>query len=121
MKYWIPLGADPSHAGDVLTTGVAFSTILRESDVYAVLPTFELRTLSFLFGTEGVAGGGSRRIDGRTAVELYPGARIVLGPSGDLGLWEFNVAAGFTVADADWFDSRLIFLIIKCGIFDKDI
>lgn len=119
VKYWTPIGADVNYSGDILTCGLAISTIFRESDVYAVLPTFEVRTLSFLFGgqTNGLAppGGGApdpqpivARIDGRTAIEIYPGARFVLGPRGDMGLWELNVAAGFTLGEDAWFDSRLL-------------
>jgi len=109
FKYWIPLGADPQYAGDVMTTGFAISTILRESDVYAFMPTFEMRTLSFLFGGRTLADGTVARIDGETVVEIYPGARLVLGPAGDTGLWELNVAGGVTVGDDQWFDSRIIF------------
>ncbi|XZE52079.1 transporter [Planctomycetaceae bacterium SH139] len=109
FKYWIPLGADPQYAGDVMTTGFAISTILRESDVYAFMPTFEVRTLSFLFGGRTLADGTVARIDGETAVEIYPGARLVLGPAGDTGLWELNVAGGVSVGDDQWFDSRVIF------------
>jgi len=108
LKYWIPIGGTPDHAGDVLITGLGISTIAAESDVFAFLPTLEMRTLSFLFGSETTPGGLNRRVDGVTAVEIYPGARFVLGPKGDTGLWEFGVAAGITVADDDWFDTRVV-------------
>jgi len=108
MKYWTPLGGVSGISGDVLTTGMAISTIARESDVYAIIPTLEVRTLSFLFGGTSVGTDEVRRVDGETAVEIYPGARFVLGPEGDVGLWEVGVSTGFTVADKEWFDTRLL-------------
>lgn len=108
VKYWIPIAAAPGISGDVLSTGFAISTVARESDVYAMMPTLEVRTLTFLFGGESV-GNQQRRIDGDTVVELYPGLRAVVGPEGDLGLWEFHINAGLTFGDRDWFDSRLMF------------
>ncbi len=109
IKYWTPIKGTSGVAGDVLTTGWGISTIAAESDVFAFLPTFEMRTLSFLFGGYNTTGGTVQRIDGDTAVELYPGARFVLGPENDMGLWEFGVAAGVTAGDDDWFDTRWVF------------
>ncbi|SMP42292.1 hypothetical protein SAMN06265222_101753 [Neorhodopirellula lusitana] len=43
------------------------------------------------------------------AVQALPGARFVLGPENDMGLWEFGVAAGVTAGDDDWFDTRWVF------------
>jgi len=108
LKYWLPIGGDPMYSGDVLTTGLAVSTIFHESDVYAMLPTLEVRTLSFLFGAETQPDGTVRHIDGKTAVEIYPGVRFVLGPQGDLGLWELGISTGVTAADNDWFDTRML-------------
>ncbi|MEM9645680.1 MAG: hypothetical protein AAF989_11875, partial [Planctomycetota bacterium] len=65
-------------------------------------------TLSFLYGSE-TRNGATRRIDGNTAVELYPGARFVLGPKRDAGLLEFGFSPGVTIADDDWFDTRIVF------------
>ncbi|MCG8649486.1 MAG: hypothetical protein MI861_06620, partial [Pirellulales bacterium] len=108
VKYWLPIAGTPNISGDVLTTGWGVSTIAAESDVFALLPTFELRTLSFLFGGETGLDGSTRRVDGVTALELYPGARFVLGPKSDLGLLELGVSAGITVADRNWFDTRWV-------------
>jgi len=108
VKYWFPIGGTPGTSGDVLTTGWGISTIASESDIYALMPTFEIRTLSFLSGEQTV-GGNTVELNGLTAVELYPGVRIAFGPASDVGLWEFGFAAGVTVADDDWFDTRLVF------------
>ena len=108
FKYWTPLSGVSGIMGDVMTAGVGWSTIAMESDVFAVLPTFEMRTLSFLYGGQTGLDGATSRIDGKTAIEFYPGARFVLGPQTDLGLCELGVAAGITAADGDWFDSRWV-------------
>lgn len=108
LKYWIPIGGIQGHQGDVLSTGIGASSIAAESDVFAFIPTLEMRTLTFLFGQESV-GPGTRRIDGDTAVELYPGARFVLGPRRDGGLLEFGFSPGVTIADSGWFDTRIVF------------
>ncbi|MFO1065050.1 MAG: hypothetical protein U0892_14390 [Pirellulales bacterium] len=108
MKYWLPLGGTPGIAGDVLKTGAGVSTIWRDSDRLAVLPTFEVQTLTFLFGGATDPSGIRHRVNGDTAVELIPGARWVLGPGGGLGLWELGTAGAFSIADRDWFDTRLM-------------
>ena len=108
-KYWMPIAGTSGVAGDVLSTGWGISTIASESDVFAFLPTLELRTLSFLFGGQTPPGTlTTQRIDGETAVELYPGARFVFDRQSDLGLIEFGFAGGVTFADDEWFDSRLV-------------
>ncbi|CAD76401.1 hypothetical protein-signal peptide prediction [Rhodopirellula baltica SH 1] len=109
VKYWTPIKGTAGVAGDVLTTGWGISTIAAESDVFAFLPTFEVRTLSFLFGGYHDSAGTLQAIDGETAIEFYPGARFVLGPENDMGLWEFGFATGITAADDDWFDTRMVF------------
>tara|TARA_R110002049_G_scaffold4601_2_gene31732 strand:- start:17083 stop:18327 length:1245 start_codon:yes stop_codon:yes gene_type:complete len=110
LKYWMPIGGTSDISGDVLSTGLGISTIASESDVFAFLPTLEIRTLSFLFGGQTPAGSTtSQRIDGITAVELYPGGRFVFDRHSDLGLVEFGFSAGITVADDEWFDTRWIF------------
>ncbi len=110
IKYWLPIKGTSPIAGDVLTTGWGVASIAAESDVFALIPTFEMRTLSFLFGGQTRADGTvDTRVDGTTAVELYPGARFVLDPQSDWGLLEFGFSTGITVADSNWFDSRIVF------------
>ena len=110
VKYWVPIGGTSGVSGDVLSTGWGVSSIAAESDVFAFLPTFELRTLSFLFGGQKRPGSNTTEsIDGETAVELYPGARFVFDRQSDLGLIEFGCAAGITIADDQWFDTRWVF------------
>lgn len=107
LKYRLPIAGTTGFAGDVLSTGLGISTIWRDSDSYALIPTLEMRTLSFLFGGRTLPDGTTVRIDGTTAVELYPGMRCCFCKS-STGIWEFGVAGGTTFADRDWFDTRLM-------------
>lgn len=110
-SYHVPIGGDPQFDGNVLTTGIAVSKIAWENDRFAALPTLEMRTLTFTSGAESIPGAGAgtdpRRVDGTTAVEFFPGIRMVLGPQLDWGLCEIGVSAGTVFADDDWFDSRI--------------
>lgn len=107
ISYLVPVGGDRKIDGNVLTTGLAVSTIAWESDRFAVLPTLEMRTLSFTSGGQTGPAGDFQNVDGETAFELFPGMRFVLGPQSDWGLCEIGVSAGTVFADDDWFDSRI--------------
>ncbi len=108
-KYWLPIAGTPGVAGDVLKLGTALSTVWREDDRFAILPTIELATYTFLSGSATQPNGLTRRINGEFAAELYPGMRCVFGPKREIGLVEFGIAPGFVFADEGWFDSRLVF------------
>jgi hypothetical protein len=81
VKYRLPIGGTSGFAGDVLTTGLGVSTLWRDSDCYAFIPTLELRTNSFLFGGMTRSDGSIARVDGVTALEFYPGIRWEHGKS----------------------------------------
>ncbi len=108
VKYRIPIAATANFAGDVLTSGWGISTIWKDSDQLAIIPTFELQTHSFLFGGRTDINGIVQRIDSVTALELFPGLRCAFARSA-MGTWELGTAAGLTVADRDWIDNRMIF------------
>lgn len=107
IKYRLPIAGSAGFAGDVLTTGFGLSTIWRESDRYALMPTVELQTHSFLFGSETLDSGTIQRVDGITALDVFPGMRLAYAKSA-MGSWEIGVAGGLTFADRDWFDSRVV-------------
>ncbi len=108
VKYRIPIAATANFAGDVLTSGWGISTIWKDSDQLAIIPTFELQTHSFLFGGRTDINGIVQRVDSVTALELFPGLRCAFARSA-MGTWELGTAAGLTVADRDWIDNRMIF------------
>ncbi|MFN7291625.1 MAG: hypothetical protein ACK5YR_21880 [Pirellula sp.] len=107
-KYHVPLGATPGFSGDVFKTGWGIATIWHDTDRYAMLPTFEIQTHSFLFGGRTLPNGTEVRVDGTTAVDLYPGVRWTFNESA-VGAYELGISGGMSIADRDWFDSRMIF------------
>ncbi len=107
LKYRLPIAGSSGFAGDVLNTGFGVSTIWRENDQFALMPTFEMQTHTFLFGSQTLPNGTELRVDGITAVDLFPGMRLASSRSA-MGLFEFGMAGGVTVADRDWFDTRIV-------------
>lgn len=107
-KYWIPIAGREGFAGDVLKLGAGVSTIWKESDRHALMPTLELLTYNFLAGSKTDALGNTVRVNGNFAAEVLPGLRCAFGESA-LGMHEFGVSAGTKIADRDWFDTRLLF------------
>jgi hypothetical protein len=107
VRYWIPIGGTAEHVGGVLRWNFGASTIWLETDAFAALPTLEILGTSFLDGQETLPDGTVQNIDGATGVEVLPGMRWVLGPKGDLGLFELAVAGGPQFGDPGWVDSRL--------------
>jgi hypothetical protein len=108
-KYWLPIAGTPGVAGDVLKLGAALSTVWKETDTVALLPTLEFSSYTFLAGSATRPDGIRRRVNGEFAGELYPGLRCVHGPGNEMGLLEYGVATGFVFADEGWFDTRLVF------------
>ncbi len=108
-KYWLPIAGTPAVAGDVLKLGAALSTVWKETDSWAILPTLEFSSYTFLAGSTTQSNGIRRRVNGEFAGELYPGLRWVRAPGYELGLLEYGLASGFIFADDGWFDSRLVF------------
>jgi hypothetical protein len=56
-KYHVPLGATPGFSGDIFKTGWGIATIWHDTDCYAMIPTFEIQTHSFLFGGRTLPDG----------------------------------------------------------------
>lgn len=116
VRYWIPVGGNPLYQGEMLQWGFAVSSVWYESDTFAILPALELVNYSFLRGarTEYFAPPGltgpippqalipvRTRVD-ETFVTVQPGVRFVLGPRGDLGLFELGTNVVIS-ADPDEF------------------
>lgn len=107
LKYSLPIAGSPGFAGDVLKTGFGISTLWKDWDQIAWMPTLELQTHTFLFGQQTNAAGLALPVDGTTAVDLYPGMRIAW-QKPRVGIIETGFAYGMNLADRDWFDSRMI-------------
>lgn len=108
FKYWIPLGGDPRHAGQVVQYGTGMSHVLWQTDERAVMSTLELIGTTIGDGQATLPNGTVRRANGDTFFSILPGIRTALGPSGDLGLFEVGISSGLTFGDAGWYDSRFL-------------
>ena len=91
LKYLFPISADPGFSSNVFTYGVGVSHVFFETDHYAVIPDLEMVNYNFMNGQQ-TAGGFAAPVNGQTAVNFVQGVRIVLGPPGDLGLFEVGVS-----------------------------
>ncbi|MCA9132275.1 MAG: hypothetical protein KDA45_03945 [Planctomycetales bacterium] len=104
LKFWFPLGGDPSFSGEVLRYGLGISNVLYDSDTFAVIPTLELVSWSVLAGSKTVGPlGTTETVDGEDILNIYPGVRLVNDGIGDLGLFEVGLGSGFSVTPHHWY------------------
>lgn len=107
IRYWVPMGGDPVHTGQVLITGVGVGHLLWESNKLAVIPTFEVLTYSILNGQMTTPAGVQIPTDGAHVVNLVPGVRIARDGGSDLGLFEFGISGGWAITGAQLYESIL--------------
>lgn len=104
FKFLFPVGADANFAGQVLRTGVGWTHLGYETDTFAWLHSSELVVFSFIDGLKTVAPPDvTASVDGDNFATLLYGMRFVLGPAGDLGLFEVGVNGGIGIG-TDWYD-----------------
>ncbi len=102
FKFWFPVGAaDMAFAGQVLRYGIGLTHVGYDNDVFAVIHDFEFVGMTFLDGLK--TKGGDVDVDGETVGTWLYGMHFVLGPAGDLGLFEVGLAAGVGTG-VDWYD-----------------
>ena len=105
-KYWIPMNGIPGSAGNVFNYGLGMSHVLHETDAFAIIPVLEAVGWN-------VGGGTATLPTGLTApastsfVNIQPGVRFVIGPKGDLGLFEVGVNGGFATNVTGWYQEQL--------------
>lgn len=102
-KWWIPFGGNSAFNGQVLNYGMGLSYVAYESDAFAMMPTLELDGWAVTSGQKTLPGGTVVPVGGDMFVNILPGIRYVMGPSGDLGLFEFGVMGGFQFGDEGWY------------------
>jgi hypothetical protein len=107
VKYWVPMGGDPVHTGQVLSYGLGVGHLLWESDKLAVIPTFEVVTYSILNGLKTTPTGIPIPTDGEHVVNFVPGVRIAQERFSDLGLFEFGISGGWSVTNSQLYESIL--------------
>jgi hypothetical protein len=106
LRYWFPVGADPSHAGNVLRYSVGTSKLWYETDTFAAIRTLEFVGTSVLSGKKTLPDGVSVvDVDGEHSLAILPGLRFVLGPAGDLGLFELGLQAGIATNKKGFYSS----------------
>lgn len=107
IKYWVPMGSDKVHTGQVLAYGLGCGHLLWESDKLAVIPTFEVVTYSILNGQKTTPEGFPVPTDGEHVVNLVPGLRIAQDRGSDLGMFELGISGGWAVTDSKLYESIL--------------
>ncbi len=108
LKFWVPLGADEVHGGEVLSYGIAMSHVWRDSDCYAVMPTLELVGYSFLDGQVTIPGAlASDFVDPEGVFNVHPGVRWVWDKGSDCGIQEFGIFGGFGVSAETLYENIL--------------
>ena len=115
LQYWVPLGGDPDHAGEILKYGIGFSHLLYDSDTFAIIDTFEVVGWTVLDGQRTDPFTGiALPVDGEGVIHCYPGLRFVRDTGGDLGLVEFGVSGTLGMGNSRWLDNlvRLEFRVL---------
>ncbi len=109
LKFWIPLGADDAHAGEVLSYGVAMSHVWRETDSWAIMPTIEFVGHSFLDGQKTLPGplGLTEFVDPEGIFSIHPGVRYVWDKGSDCGIQEFGIFSGIGVSSDTLYENLL--------------
>lgn len=106
LRYWFPTGADPSHGGNVLRYSLGTSKLWYETDTFAVIRTMEFVGTSVLSGRKTLANGLiAVDVDSEHSMAILPGFRFVLGPAGDLGLFELGLQAGIATNKKGFYTS----------------
>lgn len=106
LRYWFPTGADPSHGGNVLRYSLGTSKLWYETDTFAVIRTMEFVGTSVLSGRKTLPNGLiAVDVDSEHSMAILPGFRFVLGPAGDLGLFELGLQAGIATNKKGFYTS----------------
>ena len=107
LLYWFPLDANKTYVGQRLKYGLGVSTVLYETDMFAVMPTLEWVSWYFFDGAKTLPDGTVSNVDGINFVNIHPGVRFTLGPRDDLGLFEVGIAGGLGIGGERLYDSIL--------------
>lgn len=106
LKYRFAAGGNKDFTGQVMRYGLGVSTIAYETDTFAMLPTLEFVGWMVMDGEKSLPSGSIVGVDGENFGAVYPGLRFVLGPAGDLGLFELGVQPGFGFGDNGFFETH---------------
>ena len=108
LKYWFPIAGDPDHSGQILRYGLGVSSIFRESDCFAIIPTLEVVGFTVLDGRKTGANAFGLpdvvEVDGESIVNLYPGIWFVRERKSPI---EFGLSSGLSITNERFFRSLL--------------
>lgn len=107
IKYFFPVGGDPTFSGQVLTYGLGVSKVLLEGDNWSVVPVFEFVGHYVANGLRTEPTGVVTDAAGEHIMALYPGVRIARDRGSDLGLFEWGISTGIPITGPKFYDSIL--------------
>jgi hypothetical protein len=107
LKAWFPLGGDPDFQGPTIIYGFGWGTNLCDTDTFAILGTLEFTGVSYLDGQSTGPTGILQFTDAETSLNVQPGARFVMGPAGDLGLFELGLSTGHALSIKGQYENQL--------------
>jgi hypothetical protein len=114
LKYWFPVGVDPTFAGEFLNYGIGVSHVAVDRDCFAVIPTLELVAWTVLDGAQTPPGPVPQDpnlqgipVDNMSIVNLCPGVRFVWENGNDCNTRELGISAGVALSDDHWYESLL--------------
>lgn len=107
IKYYFPVGGDPTFQGQLLTYGLGFSKVLLEGDNWSVVPVFEFVGHYVANGRRTEPNGVVTDAEGDHIMALYPGVRVARDRGSDLGLFEWGISTGLPITSPRFYDSIL--------------
>ncbi len=117
MKFWVPLGGDPTHSGEILRYGAGISHLWIDNDSFAAIPVLEFVAWNILGGqrtlpasAQPTTGGPlTRSIDGDVIFNIFPGMRFTFKGGENFDLFELGVNGGVAVSNQRWYNAQMRF------------
>jgi hypothetical protein len=107
IKYYFPVGGDPTFQGQLLTYGLGFSKVWLEGDSWSVVPVMEFVGHYVANGRRTEPTGVVTDAEGDHIMALYPGIRVARDRGSDLGLFEWGISTGLPITSPKFYDSIL--------------
>lgn len=107
-KFWFPLGGAPGHSGQVIKLATGLSTVWRETDRSALVPSLELSTFTVLDGRARDATQTARDIDGDFIFNVTPGVHYSVDQNGDFGLLDIGASISFALTNSKFAESMFV-------------
>jgi len=117
VKFWVPMGGDPTHSGEVLRYGAGISHLWIDNDSFAAIPVLEFVAWNVLDGQQTlpasqqpvVGGPATRDIDGDIIFNIFPGMRFTFKGGENFDLFELGVNGGVALSNQRWYNAQMRF------------